>query len=419
VAILEEERRHLVEGVEAVQRAHREQRALLERLPDMVVIHVHGKIVYANDAFTRTLGWNGPDQILNTPLLDVVAPRSHAAFEGEIASSADARGAPQLTRASLLRRDGTPVLVEIAPPQAVVFDGHDARLIVGRDIEERVRLQEQLATAERLASLGLLAAGVAHEVNNPLAYVLNNIEIARRQLASLGPSAESSLQALTVALEGVDRIRFIVRELLLLSRSEGESVGPVDVREVVESTLSLARPTIARIGTLVTELEDAPPARANVARVAQIVLNLVLNAIEAMQASDTSANVLTVRLKKAPDDQVLLEVQDTGAGIAKHDLDRIFEPFFTTKPPGLGTGLGLSITQRLVVELGGHIDVTSAPRRGSTFRVVLPAAAEVVEQDASSTVEAVPQAAPSLTAAEPDLDVVRELTAPLDELARP
>ncbi len=372
VEVLEEERGLLAEGLEVVQRAHREQRMLLERLPDMVVVDVRGKIVFANGAFVRTLGWSNVEELIGMPLLELVDWRSHAAFD-ELESSPPAQRTPQLTRASLLRRDGTPVLIEIAPPQSVVFDGEDARLVVGRDIEERVRLQDQLAMADRLASLGLLAAGVAHEVNNPLAYVLNNIEMAQRQLAQLGPSAEAPLQALTVALEGVDRIRFIVRELLLLSRSERDAVGPVDVDAVITSTLSLARPTVMRVATLVTELEPAPHAQANASRVAQIVLNLVLNAIEAMRDTEPEKNVLTVRLGTSNDGLVVIEVTDTGGGIDERNLERIFEPFYTTKPAGMGTGLGLSITQRLVVELGGHIEVTSALGRGSTFRVTLPA----------------------------------------------
>ena len=380
VDVLDGERQLIAEGVEAVQGAHREQRALLDRLPDMVVVHVQGKIVYANRAFVTTLGWSSLEELAGKPLLQLVDPRSRALFDGHAPSSRpDARGAPQLARASLVARDGSLRLIEIAPPQSVVFDGEEAWLVVGRDIEDRVRLQEQLATADRLASLGLLAAGIAHEVNNPLAYVLNNIEIARRQLAVLGPAAEASVEALTVALEGVDRIRFIVRELLRLSRNDGENIGPVDVRAVIESTLSLAGPEIARVARLDTRIEEAPLASANVARVAQILLNLVLNAIEAMQGTAPSTNVLTVRLAKADDGRVLLEVTDTGPGIPPRDIGRIFEPFFTTKPAGKGTGLGLSITQRLVVELGGHIGVTSGPRRGSTFRVVLPAVKETDE----------------------------------------
>ncbi|OJY27642.1 MAG: hypothetical protein BGO98_40980 [Myxococcales bacterium 68-20] len=369
--VLEEERRLLADGLESLQRMHREKRTLLERLPDMVVVHVNGRIVYANQAFVQSLRWSSLEELVGRPLIELIEPRSRALVSLQAAPAPDAPGSRDLTRVRLLMRDGRPLLVELGAPQAVVFDGNEAQLVVGRDIEERVRLQEQLAAADRLASLGLLAAGVAHEVNNPLAYVLNNIELARRQLSVLGPSAASSVTALTIALEGVDRIRFIVRELLLLSRDEGSDLGPTDIRAVVESTLSLAAGEIERTAKLELELGDAPLVIASVPRLAQVVLNLLLNAIEAMRSSKRATNVLTVRLARSERQRVSLEISDTGVGITDDDLPRIFEPFFTTKPAGKGTGLGLSITQRVVVELGGEIEVTSIPERGTTFRVLL------------------------------------------------
>ena len=140
---------------------------------------------------------------------------------------------------------------------------------------------------------------------------------------------------------------------------------------MVESTLSLAAGEIERTAKLELELGDAPLVIASVPRLAQVVLNLLLNAIEAMRSSKRATNVLTVRLARSERQRVSLEISDTGVGITDDDLPRIFEPFFTTKPAGKGTGLGLSITQRVVVELGGEIEVTSIPERGTTFRVLL------------------------------------------------
>ena len=147
---------------------------------------------------------------------------------------------PDLVEARLLRRDGDVVFVEVSPTQTVSFGGQPARLVVGRDVTERIRLRQQLLTADRMASIGMLAAGVAHEVNNPLAYVLNNIEIATKELARQGESTRTTRDALGIALEGVDRIRTIVRGLLELSRVDDAPVGPVDVRAIVESTVALA-----------------------------------------------------------------------------------------------------------------------------------------------------------------------------------
>jgi signal transduction histidine kinase len=281
-----------------------------------------------------------------------------------------------LTEFALLTRTGSEVIVEVARTQAVTFDGLSARLVVARDITERIRMQQKLIVADRLASVGLLAAGVAHEVNNPLAYVLNNIEIARKELAALGSAADHCREVLSTALEGVDRIRTIVRDLLRLSRGDDGPVGAIDVRAVAESTLALAARDIERVTTLAQDFGPAPLVVGSDARIAQVLLNLVANALEAMRGRPRAENRLGVRLGSSPDGRVLLEVSDTGSGIADENLARVFEPFFTTKPAGQGTGLGLSIAQRLVVELGGEIVVSSMVGRGTTFQVLLPAAAQ-------------------------------------------
>jgi signal transduction histidine kinase len=242
-------------------------------------------------------------------------------------------------------------------------------------------MQQRLNVADRLASMGLLAAGVAHEVNNPLAYVLNNIEMARKELAGLGPEADRSRHVLSVALEGVDRIRTIVRDLLMLARGESGPVAAIDLENVVESTLTLAAREIERTARLARDFRPVPPVEATDARIAQLLLNLFANALEAMRGRPTDENLLEVRIAPAADGRVLLEVSDTGRGIAPRDLPHLFEPFFTTKPSGQGTGLGLSIAQRLVSELGGEIRVTSRVGRGTTFRVLLPPAESAAASD--------------------------------------
>jgi signal transduction histidine kinase len=176
-----------------------------------------------------------------------------------------------------------------------------------------------------------------------------------------------------VALEGVDRIRTIVRDLLLLSRGVAGPLDVVDVGAVARSTLALAAREIERNARLVEELGPAPPVKATEPRIAQLLLNLVGNALEAMRDTPRHANELRVIVGRAADGRALIEVSDTGRGIPEDDLSRVFEPFFTTKPAGEGTGLGLSITQRLVLEIGGEIAVTSKVGEGTTFRVLLPA----------------------------------------------
>jgi PAS domain S-box-containing protein len=391
IAVLEEQHLELASNVEALRRARDELRTLLHRLPDLVVVHAGGKIVWANGAFLSALSYDAED-LVGRPFADVIVGRPAALFDEPPTSVPGGARAPVLVEVTLRTRSGAHVTVEVAPPQKVVFDGVTAQLVVGRDITDRKRLHESLIIADRLASVGLLAAGVAHEVNNPLAYVLNSIEIARRELVGLGTGADVSRQALSVALEGVERIRTIVRDLLVLARGHDEPVRPVDVHAVVESTLALAAYDISRTANLVRDLRPAPPVLASDGRIAQVLLNLVTNALEAMRDRPREKNDLVVRVSSTPDGRLLLEVGDTGRGIAADDLPRLFEPFFTTKPMGTGTGLGLSIAQRLVTELGGEIHVSSVLGSGTTFRVILPSAPDEPEHSGAGEPQESPRA---------------------------
>lgn len=365
---LEEQRQELAANIDALQRARDELRVVLDRLPDLVLVHRVERLAWANQMAVKTLGYDSLEQLVGLPLHDLA-----------IAETADAR--PLLTEVVLRSRAGEEVVVEAAASQSVVFDGLPAQLTVARDVTERTRMQQKLIVADRLASVGLLAAGVAHEVNNPLAYVLNNIEIAQKVTGD--DEDDVRRKALGVALEGVERIRAIIRDLLLLSRGDGEVTGPVDLRQVVESTLTLARPQIERGARLVTEYGATQAVLGSAPRIGQILLNLVANALGAMRGRTLEESVLGVRVGTTDDGRPFVQVSDTGVGIAAQHLGRVFEPFFTTKPASDGTGLGLAIAQRLAVEMGGEITVTSEVGLPTTFRVVLPSAA-VPEEEGQS-----------------------------------
>lgn len=389
--VLEAQRQIQSASIRALQRAHDELRTLLENLPNMVLVHADGRVLWVNRTCAKTLGYEDADALLGAPVASLVDARSRRMLEPAVPARKD----EAFVEGWFVARDGGTVLVELAPTQEVVFGGVPAHLVVGRDITERVRMQQQLVTADRLASLGLLAAGVAHEVNNPLAYVLNNIEIAQRQLAPFGGVVDAARGALATAIDGVDRIRFIVRELLVLARGDSAPVGPIDVVAAVESTLALARSEIVRSARLEKSFDSVPPVVANTARVSQVVLNLVLNALQAMGGANATENVLSVRIGPAGDagdKWVAIEVSDTGVGIAPEAMARVFDPFYSTKPTGQGTGLGLAISQRLVSELGGEITVTSTVGKGTTFRVLLPALSRAVREQGSKESRPAPRA---------------------------
>ena len=373
---LEQQRRELAEGLESIQRSTDELRVLFDRLPDLVIIHRDGTILWTNRAVSQVLGYPKSDDLVGRPLLDIVDPNYRELVMSSMDSKVDARPlddgeVPPLVEGRLLTSDGEIVMVEVAPTQEVSFSGKPARLVVGRDVTERMRLRQQLLTADRMASIGMLAAGVAHEVNNPLAYVLNNVEMAIKELAPLGDRTRASRDALGIALEGVDRIRTIVRELLELARVDDAAVGPVDVRAIVESTVALAAQKISERARLETHYAPVPLARGTAARLGQVLLNLLTNALEAMPPGSRETNRLRVSVGCSPAGGVMVQVSDNGVGISPEHAARIFDPFFTTKANGSGTGLGLAISQRLVAELGGELSFESVPERGTTFSLTL------------------------------------------------
>jgi PAS domain S-box-containing protein len=249
----------------------------------------------------------------------------------------------------------------------------DGTLLIGGFATD-VTDERQAEVAGRLASVGTLAAGIAHEINNPLAFVDANLSFSIDRLRAAAAAAPREvLPALVEAREGAQRMRDIVRDLQTFSRPSEERSAPADVREPLRAALNLARNELRHRAEVVLELGEAPAVLAAEHRLAQVFLNLLVNAAHAIPPNGASEHRITLRSGRAADGWAFVEVADSGCGIAPDVRPRIFEPFFTTKP-GQGTGLGLSICHGIVVGLGGRIEVESEPGRGSVFRVLLPPA---------------------------------------------
>jgi signal transduction histidine kinase len=259
------------------------------------------------------------------------------------------------------------------------------RLLVASEHRE---LQSRLAQTDRLTSLGTLAAGVAHEINNPLAYVLLNLGYVTEELPKLLGAVQSDRAhevgvALEHARDGAERIRDIVRSLKTFSRPENETLAPLDVTQVLEATLAMVANEIRHRARLVKDLAKVPEVVANEARLGQVFLNLLMNAVQALPEERSGANEIRV-VTRPSGDRVVVEVHDNGVGISPQVRGRIFEPFFTTKPVGIGTGLGLAICHGIVTSLGGTLTVESEMGRGSVFRVELPAAGRTIGEKAAA-----------------------------------
>ncbi len=251
-------------------------------------------------------------------------------------------------------------------------------VVIARDVTEQRRTEAQLMISDRMASVGTLAAGVAHEINNPLAALVGNLDLAMGEAELLAQAVSqgkvSELQdELRDAREAADRVRQIVRDLKIFSRAEGEKREPVDVHRALESSLRMAWNEIRHRASLVREYGNTPAVDANESKLGQVFLNLIVNAAQAIGEGSADRNEIRIVTGIDPVGRVQVEIHDTGPGMSAEVLGRLFTPFFTTKPTGVGTGLGLAICKRIVTALGGEIHVESRVGHGSTFRVLLPA----------------------------------------------
>jgi PAS domain S-box-containing protein len=335
-------------------------RALVENAPDAIVVSRDGVVLYANRAAATLLGHDDVSDIIGKPMtfldrqsLEVMQRRiERMAATGE-------RLVPREYPAR--RRDGTQITAEIAST-IIQLDDKPAVIAYARDVTDRTRLRDLLAHADRLASLGTMAAGVAHEINNPLAFLgLAADALARR----VNPEDAALVAELRT---GVDRIAAIVRDLRFFGRDDDAPVGPMDLAAAIESAERLVHHEIRPRGTLVKDFGELPAVVGAVRRIEQVFVNLFLNSAHAF--GDRVDGRIVVRAR-AVDDRVVVTVEDDGAGIHAEALDSIFEPFFTTRRGSGGTGLGLSICRDIVTRAGGSLSATSTVGAGTTMEVTL------------------------------------------------
>ncbi|WP_426756671.1 ATP-binding protein [Myxococcus sp. Y35] len=352
---------------------------LIEAFPDPVLVHVgDGVLLSVNPALVQYLGYRDATELVGRHMLDLVRPEDRGAAQLHLGQALEGKSAARVVDMPLVRSDGEVVVADLVT-LAVVLDGSPARITVARDFTERKRTQAQLMLTDRMASMGLLAAGIAHELNNPLAYVLSNLDFLHSAVGGGRPrmlSPEDMLelrQVLDDAREGAERMRQIVRQLRVFSRVDDGKEEAVDVHQVLESVSQMAASVVRARARLVKDYGEVPPVQGNEGKLFQVFLNLIINAAHAIEEGATEENEirLTTRVELG---RVMVAVSDTGQGIPPEHLRRIFDPFFTTKSAGLGTGLGLSICDTIVTALGGHISVESSVGAGTTFRVALNAA---------------------------------------------
>jgi PAS domain S-box-containing protein len=355
--------------------SERRYRTVTEAARDAIsILAPDGVILEINPSLELTLGLPRSSIVGRsiTEFLSTGHDRDIQAFREKLAN-----GAGTDLPLSLQRVDGGITLmefsiknVELAEEQLVVA--------IGRDVTERINTQAHLMFSDRMASIGALAAGVAHEINNPLMAAAINLQLIQELLSEAkgtpNPADLTEIrEMLGEANEAADRVRTIVRDLMLFSRAEEDNRGPTDVKRALESSLRMASNEIRHRARLVRDYQEVPQVEANDSRLGQVFLNLIVNAAQALPDGQANVNEIRVRTRLASTGRVEVDIEDTGPGIPSDVLKLLFTPFFTTKPRGVGTGLGLSICRRILSSFGGEITVESELGRGTRVRVSMPA----------------------------------------------
>ena len=332
--------------------------------------------VLAVDLYGTVEAWNSRmEQLFQVSRNDAVGQPLAGLLPVELVQEISSRGdAEQVTGIykQRLQHQGHSMVVNVSITPLVSKSGERiGRLLLFDDVTQRERMEEQMSQTEKLTSLGLLAAGVAHEVNTPLAVISNYIQMLAKQM----PEGDPRQSIIEKIVKQTFRASEIVNNLLNFSRTGPSALADVDVNRVVEETLSLvAHPLKTSQIQVVKHLTNGLPAvRGSANKLQQVFLNLFLNARDAMP----TGGILEVRTG-AHNGSVEIEVADTGNGIPRDHIHKIFDPFFTTKPGGRGTGLGLSVSYGIIKEHAGKIDVRSAPGRGTSFHVEFPAVRNAV-----------------------------------------
>jgi PAS domain S-box-containing protein len=348
----------------------------LERADDGIEITgPDARFIYVNPAYQRITGYSAAELVGKTPAM----LRSAAHDAGFYDAIWQRVSAGQVYSGVLVgrRKDGTHFDQELTVWPIVERSGAITHFVgLRRDVTERRRTEHALRVSERMASVGTLAAGVAHEINNPLTYVLLNLNYLRDQVVEaqhgVRGNAERMELAVDRALEGAERVSAIVKDLRTLSRPDDRSIKPVDPCALLASALRMVGNDIRHKASLIEDIRPVPYVLGNEAQLSQVFLNLLVNALQSLEDAPARPAEIGVRTGTDERGRVVVEVTDTGCGIPHEHLHRIFDPFFTTKPVGLGTGIGLALCHSTVKALNGDILVDSTVGAGSRFRVVLP-----------------------------------------------
>ncbi|MCP4445928.1 MAG: response regulator [Myxococcales bacterium] len=348
----------------------------IEMLPSAVVVmDINSRIRYVNRAFERRSGVARADAIgANLPELLSIDQGDYDACVTRIAEDR-----PWTGRWIAVLKTRPAWIQEVqASPMHNQGEVIDSVMLVIRDLTKEDSLAQRLSGDSSMTAINSLAAGVAHEINNPLSFIVGNVAYLVEEFERMRPSLGAELveewgEALDDLKEGAVRVRDIVQQLGGMVPDLDEGLGNIDLGALIDTTLALVQNQIRHRAHLVREYAGSNFAWTNASILSQVLLNLLLNAAESMDPGHADENELRLILRSGSEGRVTIEVRDSGRGITSEILPHIFDPFFSTKPVGDGTGMGLTVTRRLLTQLEGHITVRSTVGKGSSFIVSLPA----------------------------------------------
>ncbi|MDC0707691.1 PAS domain-containing protein [Stigmatella sp. ncwal1] len=360
-------------------------RRLMEASRDAVfVLDERGRVLELNPVAERLLGRTAAE--LLGVSFDTLAPEPERLVLHHALAELLSRGTMRLEDQGLCSAQGERISVQLI---GSLQEAGEARrqLVVAQDLTEKRRMEQQNIQNDRLAAMGVLTAGIAHEINNPISYMLANLDLLRQwedeleqQLPALPGLPSELLERLPEArsviadcIEGSLRIGDIVRGMRLLSHTgQGDVLIPVDIHRSLDAVLHIAQGELKHTARLKQDYaRNLPMVLGSEGRLGQVFLNLIINAVHAMRPGSPAEHVLHIR-SRLDEGQVRIDISDTGHGIPPEVLPRIFDPFFTTKPAGIGTGLGLSISHAIIQKMGGSMRVESRVGHGTTFSLLMP-----------------------------------------------
>ncbi len=345
---------------EQALRSERNLRTIVQEHPDAILIARDGVIVDCNQRAAELF-----DRVDAASLIGEPCPASTESDTLRITEKRTSDTGSGEWRVAAA--DGRTVIVE-TKSVAIDREGVQHQLTIARDVSAQRRAAEQLRVADRVLSLGMMAASVAHDINNPLAVVLANLALAEGSIRSGNP--QSALDDLVQAREAAERVRDIVMDLKSFSRNDRSELEPVSIRRVIDAAVRIAHSELRHRARVSVDIDPRLGVSGSEPRLGQVFLNLLVNAAHAMPVGNVEGHLVEV-FAELRSDTVTIAVRDNGTGIAPHDLSRMFSPFFTTREKVGGTGLGLATCQRLVREMAGDIEVESTLGVGTTFRVRL------------------------------------------------